>query len=289
MTKENVYYSEILALKEAKSFVPVLKKWDKLSENMHNLQNLQMVLPDLFWIAKAGVGKTHLLKLLSEYLYDKGNLMEFAGNVKYFEFMLDYCHPSSSFDEIKRLITEVSNAAGFRNAYKGIVSVDIDEWVDHCEEKHFISFLEYLSANSDYWLIVFNVESNKASGEQIKKLESILSMFFRLEKSELTLPSAAELVDFVSERIGSYGLKLDESALELIKKTIEKLSKNKYFDGYKTLIMLCQDVVYEAYSAGKCNGAVISASDLSEFGPESKFIERIAWNNETKKRIGLIV
>lgn len=282
----NYYFSEILDLKEAKDFAKVIKKWDVLSNNLQMMNNVQMVLPDLFWVSKPGVGKTHLLKLLSEYLYGKQNLMEFYGNVKYIEFMLDYCPPTQKFTEINRMIAEISNAAGFRDHYKGIVSIDIDEWIGHCEEKYFLTFLEYLSSNSDDWLIVFNVTSD--DNAEINKLESVLTMFFRIEKSVLHLPKSADFLEFIAERLSVYDLTLDDGAKDLLLKTIEKLRQNKYFDGYKTLIMLCQDIVYEFLSLKKEADNLITAEHLKEFGPESKYIERATWKAESKRKIGLI-
>ena len=280
------YFSEILNLKEAKDFARVIKKWDVLSNNLKTTKNVQMVLPDLLWVSKPGVGKTHLLKLMSEYLYSKQNLIEFYGNVKYFEFMLDYCPPSQQFNEIKRMINEVSNAAGFRNYYKGIVSIDIDEWLGHCEEKYFLSFLEYLSSNSNDWLIVFNVASDNKT--EINKLESVLSMFFRLEKSNLYLPDTNDFLDFVMDRLGADNLSLADDARSLLLKTIEKLRENKYFDGYKTLVMLCQDIVYEFFSTKGDNENIITEEHLKEFAPDSEYIERATWKAENKRKIGLI-
>ena len=280
------YFSEILNLKEAKDFARVIKKWDVLSNNLMMTKNVQMVLPDLLWVSKPGVGKTHLLKLMSEYLYGKQNLMEFYGNVKYFEFMLDYCPPEQQFNEIRRMINEVSNAAGFRNYYKGIVSIDIDEWLGHCEEKYFLSFLEYLSSNSNNWLIVFNVASDNSV--EINKLESILSMFFRIEKSNLYLPDSNDFLEFVIDRLKTYNLSLDNNAKSLLFKTIEKLRENKYFDGYKTLVMLCQDIVYEFFSTKTVDENIISEEHLKEFAPDSKYIERATWKAESKMKIGFI-
>lgn len=276
------YYEEILNLKPAKDFVRIIKKWDKLSKNLGNEKNVPMVLPDLFWVSKSGVGKTHLLKLLSEYIYSVGNLMEFSGNVKYFEFMLDYCKPDQPFNEIVRMIGEVSDAAGFRNIYKGIISIDIDEWVGHSEEKHFLNFLEYLSSNSDDWLIVFNVVSDNEP--EIRRLESVLTMFFRLEKSILQLPTDDEFLQFIIERLTRYNLSFDESAKDLLRKTIEKLRGNKYFDGYKTLVMLCQDIVYAFYSEKAVSDQFVTATHLAEFAPDSKYIERATWKVENKNR-----
>ncbi len=281
------YYNEIVNLKEAKDFVRVIQKWDKLSTNLNDAQHgVPMVLPDLLWVSKSGVGKTHLLRLLSEYLYSKKNLLDFYGNVKYFEFMLDYCSPEQKFTEIDRMISESSIAAGFRNVYRGIVSIDIDEWIGHCDEKHFIRFLEYLSSNTNDWLIVFNVSSGSAA--ELKKLESVLSMFFRLEKSNLYLPENEDFLEFVENRLKSYNLTLEAEARALLLKTIEKLRENKYFDGYKTLVMLCQDIVYEFFSRKSVEENLITVEHLKEFAPDSKYIARATWKAESKGKIGLL-
>ncbi len=286
MSISKKYYSKIEELREATDFMRVVQKWDVLSKRLGSEKKIPMVLPDLLWVAKSGVGKTHLLKLLSEYLYECGNLMDFHGNVKYFEFMLDYCSPDKPFGEIQRMINEVRNAAGFRNLYRGIISIDIEEWLGHCEEKHFISFLEYLSSNSDDWLVIFNVTGEHEA--EVEKLESILTMYFRLEKSILSLPDTKELLEFVLTRLSMYELQLDESAQDMICNVIETLRSNKYFDGYKTLIILCQDIAYEVYSGETAIDKAISSKDLKRFAPNSKYIQRATWKVEHKSRIGLV-
>lgn len=279
-------YNQIIELSEAKDFIRVINKWDVLSGKIGLQKDKPIVLPDLFWIAKPGVGKTHLLRLLSDYLYECGSLMEFHGNVRFFEFMLDYYPPAQSFPEIHRMINEVNNAAGFRNIYKGIISIDIDEWIGHCEEKHFIDFLEYLSSNSDDWLIVFNITAD--DDNSVKQLESLLSMYFRLERSILNLPDTNELLEFVSKRLVTYNLVLDNESKQLLFNTINKLRQNKYFDGYKTLIMLCKDIVYELFSNSEFLSNNVTADSLKRFDCDSDYIKRATWKAENKRKIGLI-
>ncbi len=282
----SIYYQKISELGEARDFKRVLDKWDVLSDRIGVGAKFPTVLPDLLWIAKSGIGKTNLLKLLSEYLYECGNLMEFQGNVKYLEFMLDYCPPDRPFGEIGRMACEVANAAGCRSHYKGIVSIDIEEWLGHCEEKNFITFLEYLSDNSDDWLIIFSVASDDE--RDIRRLESILTMYFRLEKSVLCLPDTDALLRFVCERLALYDLMLDSSAEKTVSAVINILRGNKYFDGYKTLISLCRDIVYEIYSGEQPPERTVSAAALAHFAPDSAYISRVTWNAKNKSRIGFI-
>ena len=157
--------------------------------------NAPIILPDMLWVAQSGVGKTNLLKLMAEYLSSQNNLMEFYGDVKFFEFLLNYCPPNEYFSELQRLIDEIDNAAGFRNEFKGIVHIDINEWLDHFEEKHFVSLMEYLSSNSDKWLIVLSVYSDKK--DKIHNLNAFLSMYLRIEKITLSFPKTEDLFEFM--------------------------------------------------------------------------------------------
>lgn len=283
----NQFYEEIMKLKEAEEFKSVIKRWHILSENIRTKpMHSPIILPDMLWVAKSGVGKTNLLKLMSEYLHSQKNLMEFYGDVKYFEFLLSYCHPNEHFSELQRLIDEVDNAAGFRNEFKGIIHIDINEWLEHYEDKHFISLMEYLSSNSDKWLIVLSVYSDNK--DKIHNLNAFLSMYLRIEKITLSFPKTEDLFDFIENMLNQYGLTLEDDAKSLLFDTIEKLRNNKYFDGFKTIIMLCQDIIYDVFSNANIASLSLNAEMLSKFSSSSEYIKNMIANIERVNRIGLV-
>lgn len=283
----NQYYEQIMALKEADEIKPVVERWRILSENIKSRPtDSPIVLPDMLWVAKSGVGKTHLLRLLSGYLTEQRNLMEFFGDVPFFEFLVSYCKPDEPFSELNRLIDEVDNAAGFRNTFKGIVHIDINEWLEHFTEKHFISLMEYLAANSDQWLVVLSVSADDAG--KIHNLYAFLSMYLRIEKVTLSLPKTADLFEYIQRQLSGYGLELSEDARALLHETIEKLRKNKYFDGFKTIKMLCQDIVYSVFSCENMEGRVLTAQMLTGFRADSDYVKRTVANIERVNRIGLV-
>ena len=283
----NQFYTEIMNLKEAEEFKCVIKRWNVLSENMRTKPlNAPIILPDMLWVAQSGVGKTNLLKLMAEYLSSQNNLMEFYGDVKFFEFLLNYCSPNEYFSELQRLIDEIDNAAGFRNEFKGIVHIDINEWIDHFEEKHFVSLMEYLSSNSDKWLIVLSVYSDKK--EKIHNLNAFLSMYLRIEKITLSFPKTDDLFEFIEDMLNQYGLTLNEDAKKLLFDTIEKLRNNKYFDGFKTIFMLCQDIVYDVFSNENIEELSLGANMLAKFSADSDYIKNMVANIERVNRIGLV-
>ena len=282
----NQYYDEIMALHDAEDFKSVISRWQTLSENLKSLPtDAPVLLPDMLWVARSGVGKTKYLRLMSEYLASSGNLMDFYGDVKFFEFLLSYCSPNQPFTELRRLMDEVYNAAGFRSEFRGIIHIDINEWLDHYEENHFISLMEYLASNSDKWLVVLTVYSE--SEEKIHNLISFLSMYLRIEKLTLPLPKTEDLFFYIENQLSAYGLSLSDDAKKLLHDSIETIRKNKYFDGFKSIKMLCQDIVYTVYSK-QTDAAVLTAEQLSSFASDSEYVRRTVSNIEKVSRIGLL-
>lgn len=283
----NQYYEEIMALRDADDFKSVVGRWQTLSENMKSLPtNAPVLLPDMLWVARSGVGKTELLRLMSEYLAAQGNLMDFYGDVKFFEFLLSYCSPREPFSELRRLMDEVYNAAGFRSEFRGIIHIDINEWLDHYEEPHFISLMEYLSSNSDNWLIVLTVYTENE--EKLHNLISFLSMYLRIETMTLALPKTEDLFYYIENQLSQYGLTLADDAKKLLHDSIETIRKNKYFDGFKSIKMLCQDIVYSVYSEKGSAGACLTAEQISHFAADGEYVRRTVANIEKVSRIGLL-
>ena len=248
--------------------------------------NKPIILPNMLWIAKSGVGRTSLLRLLSNYLYEQGNLMDFYGEVKFFEFMLGYCKPGEVFTELQRLTGEIRKAAGFRNEFRGIIHIDINEWLYHLDDHNFSSFMEYLSSNSDNWLIVLSAYSKNK--DEIKKLKAVVSMYLRIEALTIELPKTESLVSFVETELEDYGLRIDSDAKEILRTSIEKLRENKYFDGYKTLKMLCQDIVYDFFSDCEVQRDLLTAKELVDFSADSEYIEKMIYKIEQTRKIGFV-
>lgn len=281
------YYNRIMQLKGADEFINTVKRWEVLSNNIKiSPPKATVLLPDMLWIAKSGVGKTNMLRLMSEYLASKGNLMDFYGDVKFFEFLLGYCRSSDAFTELQRLMDEVSNAAGFRSEFRGIISIDIGEWLGHYEEKHFIDFMEYISANNDKWLIVLSVYS--LDEKKLHNLEAFLSMYLRLERITVNLPETADLFEYIEKNLSEYGLSLSEEGKKLLLTTVEALRHNKYFDGFKSIRLLCQEIAYTFFSKENIDSYILSAEDLKQFAADSDYVKRTVANLEKANKIGFI-
>lgn len=256
----------------------MLAKWTSLSENLKVIPtSAPIVLPDIFLASKSGTGRTEFLKHITQFLSENGNLMDFYGDVDWFEFKLGYCSPKEDFAEIKRFMLCVNTAAGFRNEFRGIIFIDVDEWKKHYEEDYFLDFLEYLSDNSDHWLVVISVTSGDT--ERIRQMGLVISCFLRLETITIQPPDTEELLEYARSILSLYGVQLSVDAQSVVSETIKALCSNKYFDWYKTVKMLCQNIAYTCYSEGKCIKEHLTAEDILMFADTSEYV-----NTENKKR-----
>lgn len=270
----SMFYEQLMEYKGANELQELVKRWDILSDNItKSTFDAPIVLPDLFIYTRPGYGNTKLLSLLAEYLNSKENLMSFYGDVKFFEFKLEYCERDKEFRELYRFMESVQAAAGFRNEYKGIIRINVDEWVGHHKEKHFLDFLQFLQFNTSYWLIILTI-SNKKENDETKEMEAVASMYLRLEKLTIHMPSDIELVDYAAKQLIKYGLELDEEAKKVLCESISVLKNNKYFYGLHTITDLCNDIVYSLFSHSASVSKVITADMLREFSADSEYIKR---------------
>ena len=267
-------YKNSAMMEGAEGLKDLLKKWETLSANLGQFPpDAPILLPDLFVVSQSDSLMKELMEQLSGWLIAKKNLMDFYGDVPCFEFMLNYCRPEDHFSEMNRLMDEVKLAAGFRNVFKGLIHIKMDAWIGHQEELHFLEFMDYLAQNTGDWLIVMSVSSS-CEKEKRAEMETVLSMFLRIEKLTLKSASSETYVEELSVRIGKYGFSLDDSARDLLRDSIEVLRKNRYFDSSYTIMLLCSDIVYEIYSHEIRSSQVLSAKDLSGFSSGSDYIVR---------------
>lgn len=269
----NRKFDEIMELLGAEPFKDLIRKWERLSGNLRqNPPDRPVLLPDLLWVGDSGTGKTKFINMMADYLCAKGNLMRFNGDVKCCEFLLDYVPREKPFLELQRLEDELAAAAGFRCEFRGVILVDIDLWINRFEEQYFANFMEYLAAHSEQWLVVLSVSRHKE--EKIKNLEAFLSMYLRLERITLEMPDSQKLCGYVSDRLSGYGLALASGARELLTQTLEEMRSSKYFDGYKSVNMLCQEIVYRHFSAENAAQTTLTEADLQSFAKGSDYVKK---------------
>lgn len=275
-----------MELKGAEELQAIINKWEILSKNIEKEQfPLPIILPHLFIYTQPGYGNTKLLALLSNYLESKKNLMKFYGDTKFFEFKLEYCAPEQNFVEMYRFIESLRGAAGFRNEFKGIIRINIDEWIGHQNEKHFLDFLHYLQKNSSSWLIALTISNHEENFETME-MEGLVGMYLRFEKITLHMPSDEDLAGYAAQLLGRYGLILTADARKILTDSINVLMDNEFFYGRHTVFDLCNHIIYTLYCEPKTVQTVITAEMLKDFTADSYYIKRTSINSARNSTLG---
>lgn len=274
-------WTNIVETEGMKTLTNQLERWKQLSQNIKKRTfNDPIIIPDMIWITPNGIGKTVMLERMAEQLEQMNNIMDFYGDVPFFEFYFEYCKPDAPFSEMERLINEVESAAGFRNEYHGIIHIDISEWMHNTDDRYFKTFLEYLSDNSDNWLIVISMP--EVEKECVSKATAIISSYLRTETLTFSLPDTAGLLKIVKDYLNSYGLKLDKAASAVLADSIDALRNNKYFDGYKTISMLCKDIVYHVFSSSEVSEHEISEDTMHYFKSDGEYISKMIYKDNQR-------
>ena len=275
---ENAYYDQIMSLNGLTGFKEVIERWERFSENIARYQAKQsLVLPDLLWVSDNGIDKTTLLSLLTNYLDTADNLIEFYGNVKYFEYYLEYVPDKNNFHEIEKLAEKIRDAAGFRSEYKGLLSIELGEWVGHFHEENFINLLKFLATVDDDIMFIFNIHNY--DHEAVEQLMKILVLFFRIEVIEMNLPNSEDLGIYIKNEIQEYGLNLDPEAEEMVIATVNKLREDQYFAGYQMLDRLASDIVYSVYTSTPPYDGIVTKGMISAFAPDGIYVSELIQNN----------
>lgn len=275
---ENMYYDQIMSLKGLSGFKEVIERWERFSENITRYQAKQsLVLPDLVWVSDNGIDKTGLLSLLTNYLDEADNMVEFYGNVKYFEYYLEYVPDKTNFHEIQKLAEKIRDAAGFRSEYKGLLSIELGEWVGHFHEENFINLLKFLATMDNDIMFIFNIHNYDP--EAVEQLMKILVLFFRIEVIEMSLPDSEELGAYIKNDIQEYGLNLDPEAEAMVIATVNKLREDQYFAGYQMLDRLAADIVYSVYTSTPPYDGIVTKGMISAFAPDGMYVSELIQNN----------
>lgn len=274
----NIYYDQIMALNGMESFKDLIQRWQRFSDNISKFNAKKgLVIPDLLWVCDNGIDRSGLLRLLTSYLEEADNLVDFYGNVKCFEHYIEYVPDKTNFHEIEKLAEKIRDAAGFRSEYRGILSLELGEWVGHFHEENFINILKFLATVDDDITFIFNIHNYDQRA--VEQLMQLLVLFFRIEVIDMKLPDSSQLAIYVKEEIAAYGLNLDAEAEEMVVASVNKLRADQYFAGYEMLDRLAEDIVYSVYTSTPPYDGVVTKGMISAFAPDGMYVSELIQNN----------
>lgn len=117
-----------------------------------NMRPFRMGLPWLSVISTDLAEAEALVKVLAE--EEKSHMPQaFAGKEACVYFKLPYVPPCEPFKELRRLILRIRENTGLRANFKGVVAIEVTEWVGHEKEDYFTVVLKYLYDHRKFWNI----------------------------------------------------------------------------------------------------------------------------------------
>jgi hypothetical protein len=276
-------YDAIMDLQGVDELKAIAERLRMFQQNKEKYAVPDVMLPNHLWVAKRGGGISTCANALAEYLYT-ANIMEFTGIVKYFEYKLAYIAPNDFFSELTRLNNTISEIAGHHRHFRGLACINIDDWVEHTNEKHFYKFLDYIASKNDKIMAILYVHADNK--RTVESIESSLSSHIRFESVALRFPDTVELVEFIeSKYFRPRGFSLTDDARQLLTDSIGGIINGKHFNGFITIKQLANDVLYSLLTSN-INGYEISADMLSGFNKNSAYIKRIKAFVGTNKVMG---
>lgn len=265
----------------------LIEEWQIVYQNLDRLpRHTRIKLPNCLMATQSGSGITRVLGLMAQFLEETG-LFEFAGDVRYFEFVLDRPTGPDSFPALIRLMEYIRAAAGFRGTYRGIACIDISEWVDDLRDVRFIRFLEYASDINDQILFIFNVPL--LDEKRIEEVDAVLLSYLRIRRLKLTFPESEALFRHVDEKLQGKGFKLEEKAGALLKNIIASVRETPGFDGYNTLNQMVDEIIYDKCCNNVFYDNIITVKDLEHFSPGGYWLRQLNRYKALPKKMGFMI
>ncbi|MCD7894560.1 MAG: hypothetical protein LUG60_12810 [Erysipelotrichaceae bacterium] len=100
----------------------------------------------------------------------------FYGEVPCVCYKVNYVPPFEEFKELKNLIIRIKENTGLRSEFRGVVALNVDEWIGHEHEDYFSVFLKYLHDHSEFIQYIFYSHLNHPLQDMMKVVIQYLTL-----------------------------------------------------------------------------------------------------------------
>lgn len=152
------------------------------------------------------------------------NPRDFAGKAPCVFFKLPYVPPYEQFKLLRQLILRVRQNTGLRSEYRGIVALDVTEWLGHESEEYFTVLLKFLYDHSHSWNSVMLL-SNPTEQQRLRFTQTCAQLITpRLQ--DVTLFNDEQLLtQLLEEQVHSHGCITSRTAITALAQAMTQLPK----------------------------------------------------------------
>ncbi|MBQ2952212.1 MAG: hypothetical protein IJE07_01510 [Clostridia bacterium] len=246
---------KIDALPGMEDFKALCHRLHTASENVNRLHLERAPLPNLIFAAAPGCGVTLHIRLLADLLQSL-RLLQFTGEEAFFEWSLD-----DDENAFNRFLLRVRRAAGFYGQFRGVIGLDLSRMLKNGDQLPDMDrLMEYIDARQGKIVFVLIVPDSVPE----RTIMKLLGQFASSTPAELIrMPfPALEAKNYIVDRLRQRGFTLTDKACTMLEEAVERLSESREFEGYQTLINLCDDIIWRRLSSEDMQDTSITEDSL---------------------------
>lgn len=147
--------------------------------------------PHVIFRLNDGQGRSRLIEYMTD-MYESAHVLDFSSGLDpCLEFKL-----SGTYDDFRRFMKAVEDAAVFRNEYTGIIALDITALYNHRQESQWADFWSAIKEISKYAYLVFFVskEDTKCNNNLIDEIKKNIFNVDEIAISDYTAVNYADII-----------------------------------------------------------------------------------------------
>jgi len=164
----------------------------------------------------------------------------FEGESPYVYYKMKYVQPFDEFKELKKLILRVKESTGLRSDFKGIVAVDLFDWINHENDEYFDITFKFLYDYRHIYKYIFTFRDSNI--EKLRPMFNKSINYFRIKVIDKCLFNHKdELKKYIKIGFDRCDVQYDISVID---KLVDIFSDNntKNIKSYEKIDMILQDI-----------------------------------------------
>ncbi len=256
---------------------------DKLLLTAENARRIGMrypTLPNLILEADHGFGITRCVHLVAILLKEQ-KLMRFSGEEECFELCIN--NIEKDFDGLLR---RVNLAAGFYAEFNGVIGLDLSGIFRRNEQLPDISRLMEFIDDQQGRIMFLCVIPLRTPAELSRQFKRQFISRTPLVTLRLPFPTGKQVLPFTTGILEERGFTLSPEAEAVLLSAIERLLRDKDFEGFQTLTNLTDEIIWRLLSGGSLQTPYVTEEALQFLREDEFYLTSAVLAGGRTRRIG---
>ncbi len=247
--------AELIGMQSCKDWLEELELLATKQGNLVKQSGILNKIAYLFSINR-GNGLSTVIEMAANIL-KKHDMIAFHGACPVYEFNMPYCGPGEQFHALNAFLEGLQKRSTRESFFRGIVVMNIEEWVDHVEESKFSELLTLAAELQESILFVFRIpylEDTAVQGVQ-RRLDDL----FTTRTMRVAPPTNEQYFEFFKQQFPGYGIDVNPSAYAVFCEKLALEKSDGKFYGYNTIRKICDEVLYYMIASSAKQGTDLPA------------------------------